>query len=157
LKSRHLILFGLILIFGLNACDDTNVVIPDETDIPDKPLVDTQWVLQFFEIVGEGETDIGSQTIDLKFTEDGRLWGKAKTIKGDLDVPGNSYGSTYEVKDDGTLHINTAGSTYVGLPSGSRYIEYLDALRKSSSYEIEGDKLRIFYDEGTKTLIFEAE
>ena|GEM_PF-5348514 len=89
LKSRHLILFQLIILFGINACTDTDVVIPD------KPLVGTQWILQFFEIVDQGKSDIGSQTIDLKFTEDGRLWGKAKTIKGDLDVPGNSYGSTY--------------------------------------------------------------
>lgn len=70
------------------------------------------------------------------FTKDGRVEGWAYMKEGNPPVPGNSYGSVYEAGIDGSLYIDVVGSTKVGLPPGSKYDEYLDALHNSSSYEI---------------------
>ncbi|MBN4081449.1 META domain-containing protein [Caldithrix abyssi] len=143
MKTRILNVFGSIILFGLTACTDP---------VDDKPLVDTKWNLQSFEIIGEGKSDIGSQAIGLKFTKDGRVEGESRTIKGDLAVPGNSYGGIYEIGLDDSISIKLTSTTFVGLPAESRFLEYYQGLRNASTYEIAGDKLRIFYDGGTRTL-----
>jgi hypothetical protein len=151
MKRVILMFSGSLILFGLNACRD------DGNAVPDKPLVDTEWDLQSFEIVGGEKSDVGSQGMILIFTEDGHVEGEAYRIYGDPDVPGNSYRGTYEVGPDDTLSIDIIGSTYVGLPPESRFDEYILALKNTSAYEIKGDKLRIFYDERTKALNFKGE
>ncbi|MFQ5707868.1 MAG: META domain-containing protein [bacterium] len=149
---KLLMLFGVpLILFGLNTCTKNPATVAN------KSLVDTEWDLQSFEVVGVGESDIGSQGMILVFTNDGRLEGRARTIKGDLSVPGNSYGGVYEVGSDGSLSIEITHTTELGLPAGSRYEEYLQTLRNASAYEIEGNRLRIFYDDQTKALNFKAE
>ena len=151
MKTLILNIFGVLILFGLYACSDNS------DNANDKTLVDIKWDLQSFEIVGGAESDVGSQGIILKFTKDGQVEGEAYRVYGDPDVPGNSYGGVYEVGLDDSLSIKQTYTTQVGLPAGSRYTEYFQALRNASAYEIEGDKLRIFYDGRTKALNFKAE
>jgi hypothetical protein len=151
-KMKALILncFGALILFGFNACTKNPATVADKT------LVDTEWDLQSFEVIGAGESDIGSQGVILVFTKDGRVEGKSRTIKGDLSVPGNSYGGVYELGLDDSLSIKRTYTTQVGLPTGSKYTEYFQALRNASAYKIEGNRLRIFYDSRTKALNFKA-
>ncbi len=151
MKVLILNFFGVLILFGLITCTNDPVTVTDKT------LVNTKWDLQSFEIIDVAESAIGSQGIIVIFMKDSSLEGESKTIEGDLSVPGNSYGSVYEAGIDGSLYIDVVGSTKAGRPPGSRYDEYLEALHNSSSYEIEGNKLRIFYDGGTKALNFKAE
>lgn len=151
MKTLILNCFGALILFGLNTCTRNPATVAD------KALVDTEWDLQSFEIIGVGESDIGSQGIILVFTKDGRVEGKSSTIKGDLAVPGNSYFGVYEVGSDGSLTVAITLSTKVGLPAGSRYDEYLQAFKNVSAHEIDGNRLRIYYDSKTKALNFKAE
>ncbi len=151
MKTLILNIFSTLILFGLYACSDNS------DNANDKTLVDIKWDLQSFEIVGEAESDVGSQGMILIFTEDDSLEGGSRTIEGDLSVGGNSYWSNYEAGNNNSMYINVVATTKVGTPEGSRYWEYLEALANSSSYEIEGDKLRIFYDGRTKALNFKAE
>ncbi len=151
MKTLILNCFVALISFGLNTCTKNPATVADKT------LVDTEWDLQSFEVIGVGESDIGSQGIILVFTKDGRVEGKSRTIKGDLSVPGNSCGGVYEVGLADSLSIEQTYTTYVGLPAGSRYTEYFQALRNTSAYAIEGNRLRIFYDSRTKALNFKAE
>ncbi len=151
MKVLILNFFGVLIFFGLITCTNDPVTVADKT------LVNTKWDLQSFEIIDVAESAIGSQGIIVIFMKDSSLEGESKTIEGDLSVPGNSYGGVYEVGLDNSLSIKQTYTTQVGLPAGSRYTEYFQALQNASDYEIEGDKLRIFYDGGTKALNFKAE
>ncbi len=151
MKVLILNFFGVLIFFGLITCTNDPVTVADKT------LVNTKWDLQSFEIIDVAESAIGSQGIIVIFMKDSSLEGKSKTIEGDLSVPGNSYGGVYKVGLDNSLSIKQTYTTLVGLPAGSRYTEYFQALQNASDYEIEGDKLRIFYDGGTKALNFKAE
>lgn len=77
-------------------------------------------------------------------------------MKGDPLAPGNSYGGIYKVSAGRSFTISKTWTTQVGLPSGSRYGEYFEALKNASSYKIEGNRLRIFYNNKTKALEFKA-
>ncbi len=151
MKILILNFFGVLILFGFNTCTNDPVTVTDKT------LVNTKWDLQSFEIIDVEESGVGSQGIILKFTKDGRVQGEAYRIEGDPDVPGNSYGGVYEVGLDDSLSIKQTYTTQVGLPAGSRYTEYFQALRNASAYEIEGNTLHIFYDGRTNALNFKAE
>ena len=139
MKMFILNFFGVLILFGLITCTDYSATVADVT------LVNTKWDLQSFEIIDGAESAIGSQGIIVIFMKDSSLEGESKTIEGDLSVPGNSYGGVYEVGlDRYSLSIKQTYTTQVGLPAGSRYSEYFQALRNTSAYEIEGDALLFF-------------
>ena len=148
MKTHFLSFLGILMLFGVNTCTD---------DQADAPLVGTTWNLQFFEIINGEKSAVGSQGMILILTEDGRVEGNAYRIEGDPDVYGNSYGGVYEVGLNDSLSIEITHTTYVGLPPGSRYEEYIQAIKNASAYEINGNMLNIFYDGRTKALNFEAE
>ncbi|MDZ7363777.1 MAG: META domain-containing protein [candidate division KSB1 bacterium] len=133
MKTFILQCFGALILLGLNTCTKNPATEAD------KPLVDTEWDLQSFEIIGAGESDIGSQGIILVFTKDGRVEGKSRNIKGDLSGAGNSYYGVYEVGSDGSLHINTLGTTQVGLPAGSRVYGIFSGTAKRLSLRNRGE------------------
>lgn len=121
------------------------------------PLTKTFWWLQAFQDEMGMISDAGTDEIVLVFTEADTLQGKAfhKSPTAD-EVWANSYASTFSV-DHSTLKIQKVGSTEVGVPPGSRYIEYLAALEGALTYEIQGDRLLLFYGEdGRKALHFRA-
>lgn len=151
MKTLILNLFGALMLFGLNTCTNQS------DEVADAMLVDTKWDLQSFEIVGGTESDIGSQGIILKFTKDGRVEGEAYRIYGDPDVHGNSYGGVYEVGLNDSLSIEITHTTYMGLPPGSRYEVYIQAIKNASAYEINGNMLNIFYGGRTKALNFKVQ
>jgi hypothetical protein len=143
-------LFGCKEIFNFESDDDDRM--------SDKQLVGVEWHLQAFEDPGVTKTDIGSQGILLFFKADSTFKGRRSyTIKGDLSVPGNSYGGVYKAGADDSLYLSRPWTTKVGTPPGSRYVEYLDALENASSFKIEGNGLRIFYNDKMKAIEFEAQ
>jgi len=142
MKALILNFFVALLSFGLNTCTKNPAAVAD------KVLVDTEWNLLSFEVIGVGESDRGSDGIFLFFKKDSTFKGRSST---------NSYYGIYEAGRDDSLYIDIIASTKVGVPAGSRYGEYLQALRNSSAYEIEKKKLRIIYDDRTKALNFKAE
>ncbi len=142
MKTLILLFFGAVISFGLNTCTKNPATVADKT------LVDTNWDLQSFEVIGVGQSDKGSEGITLFFKEDSTFKGRSST---------NSYHGAYEVVRDDSLYIDIIASTKVGVPVGSRYGEYLQALRNASAYEIEKKTLRIVYDNRSKALNFKAE
>ncbi len=123
---------------------------------PDKELIGTVWDLQSFEETGGTTTPVGSQGITLVFSKNGSIIeGKSYTIQGET-IPGNAYGGVYGIEKDRGIVIDSLWSTKVGLPAGSRYNEYLEALDNASAYEIDGNKLRIYYFSKSKVLNFLA-
>ena len=104
------------------------------------------WRLTAFEEADGTETDVGSEPLIVTFQQDSTLTGHGEQ---------NSFGGKFEVEEE-ELTITTYGSTLAGIPEGSRYLEFIAALRGATSYEVGGNQLRIVYD-GGKALIFEQE
>jgi hypothetical protein len=144
-------LCGAFLLLALSGCEG---IFDFKAD--DKPLAGVEWNLLAFENPVGKKSNIGSQGMLLFFEDDTTFKGRSYTIKGDLSMPGNSYFGIYKVGTEGSLSMGGLGTTQVGLPSGSRYDEYLGALHNASSYKIDGKKLRIFYNNKKKALEFKA-
>lgn len=67
----------------------------------------------------------------------------------------NRSGFTYTLAGDKTaISLRMHGSTYMGRPPDSKGDAFFAALTAATTYEIEGNRLRIHYDDG-KTLVFE--
>ena len=159
MKGLILNFLGVLTLLAVYTCMNDPETVGDQTITKTliKTLVGTEWDLQSFEIVDVAESAVGSQGIVLILTKEGIVEGESRTIEGDLSVPGNSYNGVYEVDLDGSFTIEITGTTYVGLPPGSRYEEYIQALRSASAYEIDGNTLHIFYNGKVKALTFRAE
>lgn len=77
----------------------------------------------------------------------GRLEGRLYTINSPKE-PGHVYEATYEVFPEGSLSVavpqlrNPAGA----VANGSKWHEYRRALSRATTYEIEGNRLCIYYD-----------
>ena len=146
--------FG-ILVLGLASCQlvGSEEAAPKTTD--DTPLVDTEWDLVSFEEVGEGASDAGSVGILLIFEEDGRVKGGSYQKAGGPKAA-NQYSGIYKLVSPNIIVIDSMGTTLVGEPEGSRYTEYYSALRDTTEYELKGETLRLYYDTGSKALVFRA-
>ena len=142
MKIFTLIISAALLSVSFNTCKRN----PATAD--DRPLVDTKWDLQSFEVVGDGKSDIGSEGIYLIFKEDSAFKGRSST---------NSYYGTYKISENYSIFISKPRTTKVGYPPGSRYGEYYDALKDAQEFQLMGDRLRIFYESKTKVLHFKAE
>lgn len=147
MKRPALRFLGVVLLLFITTC----------TKEDDPTLRNTRWNLVSFEIIGGEASDLGSQGAIIIFSKDGTLRGEAIPREPYLQPGGNSYFSTYELGPDNALSIEVPITGKVGVPPGSKYWEYLEALQNASRYEIEGHRLRIFYEEITKALNFEAE
>jgi hypothetical protein len=144
--------FG-ILVVGLVSCQ---LVDYEETALKadaDVPLVGTEWDLVSFEEVDEGESDVGSVGILLIFEEGGQVKGGSYQKAGGPKAA-NQYRGTYATAD--SLSIQIQWTTEINEPVGSKYMSFIQALRTALAYEIEGDMLRIYYEDGEKALVFKA-
>lgn len=95
MKALMLNFFGALILFGLNTCTKNPATEADKT------LVDTEWGLQSFEVIGVGESDKGSEGISLFFKEDSTFKGRSST---------NSYHGVYEVGRNDSLYIDIIAS-----------------------------------------------
>jgi len=116
----------------------------DETEIVE--LLQT-WILQSFGKIGEEPPLILDTEITIQFNEENRVEGFSGC---------NQYFGQYRAKDDGTLSFRDLAMTEMAClrPEGVMIIEqrYLDALADVSAYEVEENRLRLFYDEGQSVL-----
>ncbi len=148
---RTLFYMGILILLLLAACRD---FVSLEDDGLERALIEVGWELTSFQQADGVRTTVGSQGMTLTFLDDGHLEGRLYTIdtpKG----PDHVYEATYEVFPDGSLSIavpqlrNPAGA----ISNGSRWQEYRRALSRATTYEMEGNRLRIYYD-GTWALNF---
>ena len=113
-------------------------------EVPDAELVGTLWTLQSIEVPGEPDILVGSPAIvNIQFSKDNRLEGISFC---------NAYGSSYTLLEDNRISIGSIGTTKKGCESVEKsYGEgtYYWALPLVYSYEIEGNELRFYSDNGT--------
>lgn len=113
------------------------------------PLAKTHWTLETF-----GEPDahtpvIAGTTVTLEFDAQGQAGGSGGC---------NSFGAPYSLEGD-TISFDQITSTLMACTQagvGEQETNYLEALRTASRFEVGGDRLTIWYGDGTSTLDFVA-
>ena len=129
--------------------------------VPDKPLIGTEWDLRAFENPA-GVSDpkgIGSQGVLLYFNEDSTISGRSYNLDVGKSVGGsgsNSYRGTFRIASDSSISFDSLWTTEVNPPPGSRYVEYIYALHKETSYKTKGNEPWIFYHDNSKAFRFKA-
>ena len=121
-------------------------------EVPDIPLVGTDWVLDGYSTGGDAVSSvIAGTTITMKFSPDGNVTGNAGC---------NRYFAAYEVSGE-VMTIGPAGSTkiYCGEPEGimEQEARYLTLLESVAGYRIDGDRLDLLDEAGETLLSYRAE
>lgn len=111
-------------------------------------LENTPWSLVSFGPAGANTPLVEGSTITLLLAD-----GPAGGMSGC-----NSYGATYQV-EGGNISFDEITSTLVACEDEQvteQEQRYFDALETASTYELEGNQLRITYDDGAGLLVFET-
>jgi len=74
-------------------------------------------------------------------------------------APINSFGGKYSLSDSNDLKMNSIIRTLMGGPNELENLEnrYLDALQATSNYQIEYNKLTLFYGQSGDKMLFAAD
>jgi len=137
------LLTGIIIAFA--GCKDNS---PQE---PDAELVGTLWTLESIDV--PGEPNILSRTtkaIAIQFLEDSRLEGYLDCnsyyrFEGYIDC--NSYCGIYTLTDGDSLRLDMQYMTKIGCGFKSIGEPHSAGLSAVYSYEINGNRLRIYFDD----------
>lgn len=112
--------------------------------------VNSKWELVSFGPEGETEPVLPETNITLKFEENNEFRGSAGC---------NQYFGSYQVEEDNSISMGTIISTEMWC-QGEGIMEqegrYLSSLRNVTSFEIEDDNLKLFYNDGEGVLNFKA-
>jgi heat shock protein HslJ len=110
-------------------------------------LAGTKWTLVSFGTPGAESPLVEGSTITIEFKEDGQVGGSGGC---------NSYGGEYQVKGN-MLLLNNISSTLMACADErvtQQEQQFFAALGSAGEFELSGDQLRIFYDNGQGVLHF---
>jgi len=127
------------------------LVLDRAAEVPDLPLVGTDWVLDSYSTGRDAISSvITGTTITAKFTDDSKITGSAGC---------NHYGGEY-LLDGANLSVSSLFSTlmYCGEPGGvmeqeARYLGLFDSV---AGYRIDGDRLDLLDEVGKVLLSYRA-
>ena len=127
------------------------LVLDRAAEVPDLPLVGTDWVLDSYSTGRDAISSvIPGTTITAKFTDDSKITGSAGC---------NHYGGEY-LLDGANLSVSSLFSTlmYCGEPGGvmeqeARYLGLFDSV---TGYRIDGDRLDLLDEVGKVLLSYRA-
>ena len=130
-KQIHILL--LILLVFVNTCS---------TEPETKELINTMWKLELFETDGGVIIPPKDQAYNIKFNDD-------NTLKGISDC--NEIFGYYKLKSN-NITIDSLITTKIYCGETSMGDKYSEALYKSKSYQIDRNKLSIYYGINSKLL-----
>jgi heat shock protein HslJ len=147
------IIVGLLFLM-LAACTPQSNSLPDtgdgQTPVAEVNLADTKWMLVSFGEPGAETTVIEGSTITLAFDAEGQAGGSGGC---------NSYGAQYEVQGD-KLSFGVITRTLMACDAdgiGEQEQRYFQALETTSRFELTGDHLTIWYEDGQGVLNWQKE
>ena len=123
---------------------DTLMTFVEDEISTRQPLQDTGWAV----VEIDGEPIIEDTEVTLEFDGDGRLTGNGGC---------NGYGGAYTADHDGTFDAHDVAMTLMACmaPEGvmDQETAFHTALREATTYELDGDSLRLLDDNGTVRLL----
>lgn len=138
----------LVALAVLTGCAKTQQVLVREPASPPETL-EGRWDLRGIGPVGSEQPAMAENQIFIVFSADGKISGS-----GGCNRYFGGWGHPEGVKD--ALRIWRTGSTRMACPEPILTQEYrfLEELARVSTYRIEGNELRLYYDEGRGILRF---
>jgi heat shock protein HslJ len=145
--KRFLLLFFVILI-GLGMLNHSGCKKSEITG-PDMSIVDVRWILQSIKFSSTNVVPI-VDTFFIMLNGDSSI---------DMSVDFNDCAGSYTLGDNNSIYIdyNTIACTEVYCGDDSMDDEFHDALNSASRYEVEGNELKIYFNNGQSYLNFVAE
>jgi len=146
------ILMAAACLFMPGCDDDDDNPAPAATNAPPATVstkvsdLQKSWTLQSFGNSGGEAAVLTGTTLTAMFNSSGGLSGHAGC---------NTFSGAYTADDTGNLSVGSIGSTLMLCSADimTQESDYMNALKASSSFEIEGGTLRISYGAG-KRMIF---
>lgn len=113
-------------------------------------LENSKWTLTLFGAPDAETPVVAGSTITLVFDTDGQAGGSAGC---------NTYGGSYEVQGDQLRFGELISTLMACVDQGvmEQEMAYLAALQSADRFAIDGDMLRIWYDDENGVLVFTAE
>ncbi len=146
---RYLLFLALALVFA--ACNTAAEDSGEGEPLPggDNELVGTNWTLVSYGPSGAETPVLDGTTVTLGFESAAQLGGSGGC---------NSYGAEYTATN-GSLSVGDIASTLMACVEEGvteQEQDYLTALSGANEYQIEGDQLIIWYDNGGGVMTFTA-
>ena len=143
---KHLILMiAATALLALSACSPlVEAASPGQTPSP-AVLANTRWRLDSFGAVGAEKPILPGATLTLDFDDQGLVSGQGGC---------NSFGGQYKL-DNGSLTFGNLAQTLRACADDTfnqQEAQYMLALGATGRYELTGDHLTIFYDNGASAL-----
>jgi heat shock protein HslJ len=151
-SSKRLIylILGMALLV-LAACTSQSGPLPNtgdgQTPVAESDLRDTKWSLVSFEEAGSETQVIEGSLITLELDAGGQAGGSAGC---------NSYGTQYEIQYS-TIFFGEITRTLMACEQegiGQQEDRYIHALETAGRFQVSGERLTIWFDEGRGTLSF---
>lgn len=146
-RFSALIIGLLLLIFA--ACTPKSGSIPNTgerpTPAPQSSLANTKWTLVSFGHVDGGMPVVNGSTVTLQFDTEGQVVGSGGC---------NSYSAHYEVQGN-MLSVGEITRTLMACQQegiGQQEERYIQALETAGNFELTGDHLLIWYEDGQGVL-----
>ncbi|MFN8445881.1 MAG: META domain-containing protein [Caldilineaceae bacterium] len=149
-------LLTFLLMLGLTGCSPIlpgNTLEPTAASTPStgeaNVLAGTQWQLTTLDVSGNVTPVASGSDVTLKFSNDGQATGNAGC---------NSYGGSYRVDND-SITFGDMVSTKMACTDSTLMTQeqqVLQALGSADLFEVRGDQLIIWYDNGSNRLNFTA-
>ncbi len=111
------------------------------TESETKPLLDTIWKLESFDIDGVITKPPEDQVSNIRFLKD-------NTFSGRSDC--NEIYGQYTINSGNTLNIDNIATTKIYCGTESLYDNYLEALHTVRSYELVKNQLYVHYENNSK-------
>jgi heat shock protein HslJ len=138
----------LLMLVVLTGCSKTQQVLVREPAAPTQTL-EGRWDLKRFGPVGSQASIPSEQQVFIDFATDGKISGFAGC---------NRYfgGWGYLEGSKDTIRVWRTGSTRMACPEPVMTLEYrfLEEITRVSTFAIEGNELRLYYDEGRGVMQF---
>lgn len=153
LQSRRavmaVVLLGILLTLA-GCIRPASPTAPPVTNAPGATLENSKWRLTLFGAPDAETPVVAGSTVTLEFGADGKAGGSAGC---------NTYGGSYEVQGD-QLIFGEIASTLMACADQAvmeQEMAYLAALQSAGRFEVNGDMLRLWYDDEQGVLVFAAE
>lgn len=138
MKTFTILLVMIVML--ITACTPTGSGVVELT-------VPSKWSLESMGITGSQVPVVEGSTVTLEFAESGQVGGSGGC---------NSFGGAVEV-DGSTIKITDVVSTLMACADDqvmAQESQFFAALQSATSFELSGDRLTIFYDNGQSQLTF---
>ena len=145
---EKLLILTVFMLIALSGCvNNIGEKTQDVNEVKvENVLLGTLWELQSFGPIGTEKKVLPDTKVTLQFALDDRITGVGGC---------NHYSASYKIGADNALSIGSMSSTLMYCErTMEQEQQYFNALRNASAFDLDQNRLQLFYNDGQGVLIF---